>query len=392
MRPHEETLSFLLRTSAVLAENDDERSALQALATAAVPAFAAACVVHLVQGSEAVETVARTGAGLDEVRAANRPARLSEAVRAAIETRRVQVHGETGSAPTIAAPMLAQDSVLGAIEFAAPSAGWCEEAPAVAADVAGRAALAIENRRARSQAAASRQSRDLFLAMLSHEIKTPLTSILGWTRILRTDGRESSLFDEALSAIEQSANVQQRLIEDLLDVSRIMTGKLHLERAAIGIQRVVEAVVEMLEPRARENAQHIRVHATAPLLVHGDETRLRQVVWNLLTNSMKFTPSGGLIEVGVEAADDMVALTVQDTGRGIRSDVLPHVFDRFHQAAIADRAKHGGLGLGLAIVRNIVELHGGRVEARSDGEGRGATFVVRLPLHRALTETKGEAS
>jgi signal transduction histidine kinase len=226
------------------------------------------------------------------------------------------------------------------------------------------------------------QSQDLFLAMLSHEMKTPLTAILGWTRMLRADGPGSGLFDEALEAIEQSANVQQRLIDDLLDVSRVITGKLHLDFAAVDVRSLLDGAAEVFLPRAKESGQHIRVTASEPLTVYGDETRLRQVLWNLLSNALKYTPGGGLIELSATAGKEGVTICVRDTGRGIRPEVLPHVFDRFHQATVADRAKHGGLGLGLAIVRSIVERHGGRVEASSAGEGKGATFSVHLPLHR----------
>ena len=225
-------------------------------------------------------------------------------------------------------------------------------------------------------------SQDLFLAILSHELKTPLTSILGWTRLLRSDGEGSKLFDEALAAIEQSANVQQRLIDDLLDVSRVMTGKLHLELAPVDVRHLLASAVETIAPRAKDNGLHVRVSAAEGLFVLADATRLRQVIWNLLSNSMKFTPRGGLVEVSADANGKRVTISVRDTGRGIRADVLPHVFDRFHQATPADRAKHGGLGLGLAIVRSIVEMHGGTVEAQSDGEGKGATFIVALTVFK----------
>ena len=223
------------------------------------------------------------------------------------------------------------------------------------------------------------QSHELFLAMLSHELKTPLTSILGWTRLLRNDGPESDLFNEALQSIEQSAVAQQRVIDDLLDVSRVMTGKLHLELAPVDVRDVIVAAVETLAPRAKDNGQHIRISSNDGLVVYADAMRLRQVFWNLLSNAIKYTPGGGLIEVSASAADDRIAVCVRDTGRGIPPDVLPYVFDRFHQTAVTDRSKHGGLGLGLAIVRNIVEMHRGTVEAQSAGEGKGATFVVYLP-------------
>jgi signal transduction histidine kinase len=235
----------------------------------------------------------------------------------------------------------------------------------------------------------SSQERDIFLATLSHEMRTSLTSILGWTQMLRVAGPGSELFGEALDAIEKSANVQQRLIEDLLDISRIITGKLHLEFAPVEVRGLLGSAVEALTPRAREGGQHIRLAPPRVATVLGDETRLRQVLWNLLTNSLKFTPPGGLIEVSTTAGEDEVTISVRDTGRGIPPEVLPYIFDRFHQVAVADRAKHGGLGLGLALVRSIVERHGGSVEAQSPGEGKGATFLVRLPLYRQEAQQVG---
>jgi signal transduction histidine kinase len=157
----------------------------------------------------------------------------------------------------------------------------------------------------------------------------------------------------------------------------------------IAVRELLGSAIETLDPRAREAGQHIRLTSPHDVTVYGDETRLRQVLWNLLTNAMKFTPSGGLIEVVTAADEENVTISVRDTGRGIRAEVLPHVFDRFHQASVADRAKHRGLGLGLAIVRSIVERHGGSVEAQSPGEGKGATFSVRLPMVRDQLQRQG---
>lgn len=234
------------------------------------------------------------------------------------------------------------------------------------------------------------QARDLFLATLSHEMKTPLTAILGWARMLRSEGPHSELFSEALEAIEQSAEVQQRLIDDLLDVSRAITGKLHLELGPVNVRTLIDTALEAFAPRAREGGQHLRVRAHGDVDVWADGMRLRQVIGNLLSNALKYTPRGGLIEVSSRATFDAVTISVRDTGKGIRADVLPHIFDRFHQASVSDRAKHGGLGLGLAIVRNLVELHGGEVEAVSPGEGKGATFTVTLPRHYEPKSREGE--
>jgi signal transduction histidine kinase len=198
--------------------------------------------------------------------------------------------------------------------------------------------------------------------------------------MLKTDGHDSAFFDEALEAIEQSARVQERLIEDVLDVSRVITGKLSIEKKETRLHDVIRAAVEIIIPTAQQKDVHLRVHEGADAIVNGDETRLRQVIWNLLTNAVKFTPAGGLIEIYTESEQNEVRLTVRDSGRGMRADVIPHVFDQFHQNTVADRVKHHGLGLGLAIVRHLVTAHGGRVEAHSAGEGKGSAFTVILPL------------
>jgi signal transduction histidine kinase len=216
--------------------------------------------------------------------------------------------------------------------------------------------------------------------MLSHEMKTPLTAILGWARMLKMDNPPDQ-FMEAIDAIEQSALVQQRLIEDLLDVSRVIAGKLHIETKVIDLRDAVRKAVETVQPQAKDKSIAIWTQLPdVPVLVDGDATRLQQVFWNLLTNALKFTPDGGLIEVVAGREADDCAVTIRDTGRGIKPEVLPHLFDTFHQSTVADSSEHKGLGLGLAIVRSLAQMHGGSVEALSEGEGKGSTFVVRLPV------------
>lgn len=419
IRPRERGTAFLLELGDLFGSTADEREVLKTLAGVAVRNFADWCTVHLLRTDATVENVAAIGADDslgEKTMLLERFSRLAPdaPLRDALQTGRVQLHTTVTDAflaehvavdaadagflrslgvhSLVVAPIVVRDVVIGAIRFMTAASGrrYGSDDALLAEDAARRAALAIDNARSRAEAVASNHSRDLFLAMLSHEMKTPLTSILGWTRILRADGPGSDLFDEALVAIEQSANVQHRLIEDLLDVSRVITGKLHLEFGILDAGTLLHDVAEMLAPRAKENGQHIRVTTSGSFTVYGDETRLRQVVWNLLSNALKYTPSAGLIEVTADAGANGVTISVRDTGRGIPADVLPHVFDRFHQATVADRAKHGGLGLGLAIVRNIVELHSGNVEARSDGEGKGSTFSVHLPLHHGSIPVEGD--
>jgi PAS domain S-box-containing protein len=279
-------------------------------------------------------------------------------------------------------PMSVRGTLLGVIRmFSCESERhYGEEELELATEVARRAATAIDNARLYAQAADANRAKDIFLATLSHEMKTPLTAILGWSRMLKTDGQGSAFFDEALEAIEQSARVQERLIEDVLDVSRVITGKLSIEKKETRLHDVILAAVEIIIPTAQQKDVHLRVHPGVDAIVNGDETRLRQVIWNLLTNAVKFTPAGGLIEISTECEQNEVRVTVRDSGRGMRADVIPHVFDQFHQNTVADRMKHHGLGLGLAIVRHLVHAHGGRVEAHSAGEGKGSEFVVILPL------------
>jgi PAS domain S-box-containing protein len=279
-------------------------------------------------------------------------------------------------------PMSVRGTLLGVIRmFSCESERhYGEEELELATEVARRAATAIDNARLYAQAADANRAKDIFLATLSHEMKTPLTAILGWSRMLKTDGQGSAFFDEALEAIEQSARVQELLIEDVLDVSRVITGKLSIEKKETRLHDVILAAVEIIIPTAQQKDVHLRVHPGVDAIVNGDETRLRQVIWNLLTNAVKFTPAGGLIEISTECEQNEVRVTVRDSGRGMRADVIPHVFDQFHQNTVADRMKHHGLGLGLAIVRHLVHAHGGRVEAHSAGEGKGSEFVVILPL------------
>jgi signal transduction histidine kinase/CheY-like chemotaxis protein len=243
-----------------------------------------------------------------------------------------------------------------------------------------RERLLASERAARADAEAANRIKDEFLATVSHELRTPLNAVLGWTRMLRAGGLDAELAERALETIERNADAQARLIDDLLDVSRIISGKVRLEMMPVDPASFVEAAVVAHLPAAE--AKGVRVEASAVPgagVVRGDPERLQQVVWNLVSNAIKFTPRGGRVEVRVARADARVEITVADTGKGIAPEFLPHVFDRFRQADATTTRRHRGLGLGLAIVRHLVELHGGEVRAESEGEGRGATFTVELP-------------
>ena len=234
---------------------------------------------------------------------------------------------------------------------------------------------------ARAQAEQANLMKDEFLSTLSHELRTPLSAILGWSQILQNAPATPENLARGLDTIGRNARAQAKLIEDLLDMSRIVSGKVRLDVQPTELTPVVEAAVESLRPSA--DAKGIRLRTIIDPLagpVSGDPDRLQQVVWNLLANAVKFTPKQGRVDVVVARVESHVEISVADSGAGIHADFLPFVFDRFRQADASIARVHGGLGLGLAIVRQLTELHGGSVHADSAGEGRGATFVVRLPL------------
>ncbi|MDB5319963.1 MAG: rpfC [Phycisphaerales bacterium] len=254
-----------------------------------------------------------------------------------------------------------------------------------------REQLLNSERAARTEAERSNRLKDEFLATLSHELRTPLNAILGWSQILKQSEPESADFADGLSVIERNARIQTQLIEDLLDMSRIITGKVRLEVQRVDLASVIEAAAGSVQPAA--DAKAIRIQRVLDPLagpVSGDPNRLQQVVWNLLSNAIKFTPKGGRVQVILARVNSHVEIGVMDNGEGIKPEFLPHVFDRFRQADSTTTRRHGGLGLGLSIVKHLVELHGGRVRVRSDGEGQGSTFTVELPPSPVATDAGGE--
>jgi len=261
-------------------------------------------------------------------------------------------------------------------------------------------AVAIENVRllgressARAAAEESNRLKDEFLATVSHELRTPLTAILGWSRMLEAGGLDESVAARAIQTIRRNAKTQSQIIDDILDVSRIITGNLYLDLQPIELGPVIEAAINVVRPTAEAKGIQIETEFDAqPAMVSGDSNRLQQVVWNLLSNAIKFTPSGGLVRIAVQHADSCIEIKVADNGQGIERDFLPFVFDRFRQADSTTTRRHSGLGLGLAIARHLVEIHGGTVLAESAGENEGATFTVRLPaVYSAITRPCDDA-
>ena len=289
---------------------------------------------------------------------------------------------------SIAIPMAVMGRIIGTIEVQSYQKSTFREEHATAMRMAANlTAVAIQNVRllerestARTEAEESNRLKDEFLATVSHELRTPLTAILGWSRMLEAGSISDPMAARAIETIRRNATTQSQIIDDILDVSRIITGKLYLDLHPIDLTPVLEAAVNVVRPTAE--AKGIRIETefeSQPTVITGDANRLQQIVWNLLSNAIKFTPSGGSVCLSVHEIDTQIEIRVADTGQGISRDFLPFVFDRFRQADSTSTRQHGGLGLGLAIARHLVEIHGGTIMAESPGEGKGATFSFRLP-------------
>jgi signal transduction histidine kinase len=247
-----------------------------------------------------------------------------------------------------------------------------------------RLALLEREQLARAHAESVNRMKDEFLATLSHELRTPLNAILGWAHLLSSGKADASMAERAINVIRNNAMAQSQLIEDILDVSRIIGGKLRLNLASVQLRDVVEAALDSVSPAAEAKSIRIDRELEEVAPITADKDRLQQIVWNLLSNAVKFTPRDGRVTVRLRRGDDDVVFAVEDTGIGISPDFLPYVFDRFTQADASATRRHGGLGLGMAIVRHLVELHGGTVHAESPGEGLGATFTARMPVRVEL--------
>jgi PAS domain S-box-containing protein len=418
-RRDEERARFLAEAGAVLGASLDYEHTLRTVAELAVPRVADWCAVDVLDGDGTLRrlAVAHTdpskielawelhhryppspdqNVGAAHVARTGRSELVTEIPGALLEqSARDAHHLETlrrlGLRSYMSVPLALRDRVLGVVTLVAgDESGRRFDASdlACAEQLAQRAAIAVDNARLYEAATRDREiahvanrTKDEFLATVSHELRTPLNAVLGWSRLLRGGALDETKRERALETIERNALAQVRLIEDLLDVSRIVSGKLRLNVQSVELASVIESAVDAVRPAA--DAKGIRLGVlldrdAGPIM--GDGGRILQVASNLLTNAVKFTPKGGRVTVQLRRVASSVELDVTDTGQGIPPEFLPHVFERFRQADGTSTRAHGGLGLGLSIARTLVELHGGTLEAFSEGEGRGATFLVRLPL------------
>jgi signal transduction histidine kinase/ActR/RegA family two-component response regulator len=294
----------------------------------------------------------------------------------------------------LAIPIVSRSGeVLGGLFFGHPEAGiFSERSERIVAGLAAQAAIAIDNARlyaaeqkARAEAETANRLKDEFLATISHELRTPLHAMSGWVQLLRRGNLDARSAQQAMEVIERNLQAQHRIVEDILDVSRIITGNLPIEMAPVDLPLVIKAVSDLMRPAAE--AKGIELQTTLDPRanrVSGDAGRLQQVVWNLISNAIKFTPREGRVQILTERVDSHVEIKVIDTGPGIKPEFLHHVFDRFRQEDSSTTRAQGGLGLGLSIVRHLVELHGGTVSAENRRDAQGAVFTVRLPLAAAV--------
>jgi signal transduction histidine kinase len=397
------TQARLVASSAALAESLDVRTTAERVVAIAVPTFASWATLAVcgpdgagrMHAAEHVDTSVR-GKLLEAIASEDAvPASGALAVERIADAQREDLARAVGALASelvdarslLVAPLVTRGVRVGTLVLGRTDRSYDVNDTTFAEELARRASLALDNARlyaiqqgARDLADAASRAKDEFLASVSHELRTPLSAILGWAKLLAFPSLQENKRARAVETIERNAVAMAQLIEDLLDVSRIVSGKLRLEMDKVDAATVVQAAIESVRPAAE--AKSIRLvedfdHDAGA--IHGDAGRLQQVVWNLASNAVKFTPAGGQVNVELRKREAQVEIAVRDTGRGIERRFLPHVFEPFRQAETAVTRATSGLGLGLAIVKHIVELHGGVAEAYSDGIGRGAVFTVRLP-------------
>jgi len=382
-RRAEEAQRLLAEVSGVLGASLEYESTLAAMARLLVPTFAEGCTVH-VEEAGARYCLAALGRGAAFAEPLLRLAQPGRAVGwADIDVPSRRELEALGIQSLLIVPLVIQGHAFGHMTLLAGNPGWytSEAERALAEELARRAAMAIDRARLYRAVQEASRLKDEFLGVISHELRTPLTAILGWAGILRRDSVPEASRGKALETIERNAQTQARLIEDLMDTTSMIAGTLQLDYVNLDLVQPLAQAVRAMRPLAEAKAIELRTHfetnGSVPVL--GDDVRLRQIIENLLGNSLKFTPAGGSVEIGCRRGDKAI-FWVKDDGVGIPAATLPHVFERFRQGDSSSTRSHGGLGLGLSIVRYLVEAHGGAVIAESPGKGLGATFTVELPL------------
>ena len=413
--------AFLSRLTAAFGVSLEPRQILASLAELSVPYFADWCVVDMVQPNGLIERLAEAHVDpskvtlLAELRLRHEnphtPLSPTYVIRTGQPTiepeitegqlvdagggdaERLRLLWALGPLSYMCLPLKVQGRTIGAVTMARSESGrrFDEEDVRIAEDAVSRGALAVDNARAYEQLQVANQLKDEFLATLSHELRTPLNAILGYARMLRSGILKEERRQQALETLERNATALTQMVEDVLDVSRIVAGKIRLQIQPVDLSMVLRDALATVTPSA--DAKGVRLESILDQQlgpVSGDPDRLQQVIWNLLSNAVKFTPRGGRVQLRLQRVESHVEVTVSDTGIGIREDFLPHLFERFRQGDSTTTRAHGGLGLGLAIARRIVELHGGRIHALSPGEGKGATFRVELPIMIVHAEVDSE--
>jgi signal transduction histidine kinase len=393
---------FLTDIISTLSTSPDFRSSIENLARLGTEGLADCCGIFMFEHEQAMRRLAFApashpetlialdlhGIGPAHVRRTGEPQVISNPgsdIAAGLGLTADQLVLPNHSWPSVYAcmPAVARNRTIGAVVFMAGGSkrSFRDEELRLAAGLANAAAVAMDNSRLYRNAQEANRLKDEFVAMVSHELRTPLTPILGCIHLLRTTKLSPANFERALEMIERNAHTQVQIVEDLLDVSRIVAGKLHLKMKSTYVVPVVEAAIATVKSSAEaKGVKIVTDFEEIQLPVDADPHRLQQIVWNLLSNAVKFTPPEGRIEIAVRSEAANVVIQVTDTGVGIPPDFLPFIFDRFRQGADGNSETRSGLGLGLAIVRHLVELHNGAIEASSAGPGKGAVFTLRFPL------------
>ena len=375
-RQREDAQHFLYEASSVLAMSLDYEITLWALARAGIPHLADGCMVDMVQDDGSLKRVATAHVNSEKeeiLRNGNYITLGADVIHSGQPELRDKM---------ISVPLVIRGNTIGAIRLILerPDRSYNPFDLALAEDLADRAAIALDNATLYTKELEANRLKDEFLATVSHELRTPLTPILGAIYKLRASRTSDEDLQATLDIIERNTRAQARIVEELLDISRITTAKLNFNRQPADLLSIIQRAIEVVRPSTEALGIHLQT-SLEPLdrLIWCDRDRIQQVIWNLLSNAIKFTRQGGLIEVRLDSSPDWAHIRISDTGAGISPDFLPHVFDQFRQAGNFVTRMQGGLGAGLAIVRYIVERHGGTVRAESRGEGQGATFVVDLP-------------